>query len=200
MVLPGVAAHYALDLADVESIASCTAALRASSLTFDRVIFSAGLTPLLRQHDVGGHFLGHLRREYVLEFIETNALGPIEMFEQLWLGGSISIDAKIVFLSSQAGSIGSRGNLAHHRPGGDLAYRISKAALNCAVKNIAYDLSDRPVTIVSLHPGWVKTPSGGPDADLNPLEAGRKIFALVEGLAPSKSGHFLDIDGNEIPW
>ena len=46
--------------------------------------------------------------------------------------------------------------MAHNKVGGNMIYRISKSALNSAVKSISYDLSKTNMIIVALHPGWVR--------------------------------------------
>ena len=43
--------------------------------------------------------------------------------------------------------------MKHHSPGGNLFYRISKSALNSAMKNISYALSNKNLIIISLDPG-----------------------------------------------
>ena len=58
------------------------------------------------------------------------------------------------------------GSIAGNTGGRHYLYRSSKAALNAVVKSLAIDLRDRGVTVVTLHPGWVKTDMGGADADL----------------------------------
>ena len=108
--------------------------------------------------------------------------------------------AKMIFFSSLAGSIHNRGKLKHNKKGGDLIYRISKAALNVAVKNIAYDFSDTDYSIIAIHPGWVRTRGGDKNADLSIGYVSKKIFDLIYDLKSKDTGKFLNYDGRTIKW
>ena len=90
--------------------------------------------------------------------------------------------------------------MKHNKKGGDLIYRVSKAALNGAVKNIAYDFSDTDYSIIAIHPGWVRTRSGGKNADLSIGYASKKIFNLINDLKSKDTGKFLNYDGRTIKW
>jgi NAD(P)-dependent dehydrogenase (short-subunit alcohol dehydrogenase family) len=67
-------------------------------------------------------------------------------------------------------------------------------------KNLSIDLRGRGVTAVVLHPGWVKTDMGGPNAPLSPKESIRGMLRVISGLTIKDSGKFLSYDGSEIPW
>ena len=112
----------------------------------------------------------------------------------------LNTKAKIIFFSSIASSIHNRGKLKHNKKGGDLVYRISKAALNVAVKNIAYDFSDTDYSIIAIHPGWVRTKIGGKNANLSINYASKKIFNLINNLESKDTGKFLNYDGRTIKW
>ena len=84
-------------------------------------------------------------------------------------------ECKAIFFSSLAGSISLRGKMAHNKVGGNMIYRISKSALEFGSKSISYDLSKTNMIIVALHPGWVRTKSGGLSADLS-IEYSTKKF------------------------
>ena len=116
------------------------------------------------------------------------------------MAGLVEKPSTIVFLSSLAGSIEMRGQLSHNQRGGNLAYRMSKSALNCGVRNVAYDLGHEGVTVVSLHPGWVRTRSGGPRADNDEVTAGAEIASLIDSISVADNGKFLRVDGSVIPW
>jgi hypothetical protein len=51
-----------------------------------------------------------------------------------------------------------------------------------------------------VHPGWVRTEMGGPEATLSVEESAQGLFALIEGLTLEQSGRFWTWDGTEHGW
>ena len=94
----------------------------------------------------------------------------------------------------------SLGSLARNREGGDYAYRASKAAMNAVMRSLAADLKGRGITVVSLHPGWVRTDMGGTDATLSVAESVQAMRRVLARVGPVDSGRFLRYDGREEPW
>ncbi len=128
------------------------------------------------------------------EVFAVNVLGPTRMIERFIDHVAQSEQKKIVCLSSLMGSITRNTSGRHY------LYRSTKAALNMVVRSLAIDLRDRGVTLVALHPGWVRTDMGGPDADLAPEESVRGMVRVIDGLGGWDSGKFLSYDGSEVPW
>ena len=56
------------------------------------------------------------------------------------------------------------------------------------------------VTVVSLHPGWVRSDMGGPGADMDPAESAAGIVTLVDKLTLDQTGSFYQWDGTIHPW
>lgn len=54
--------------------------------------------------------------------------------------------------------------MTENTSGGGYIYRSSKAALNSVVKSLSNDLTPDGFTVLALHPGWVRTTMGGPNA------------------------------------
>ena len=92
-----------------------------------------------------------------------------------------------------------RGNLKHNKPFGNLFYRLSKAALNCGVKNLSYDFKNK-YTIIALHPGYVKTKSGGKNADYEVSYAAGRIFKTLTKVRKKDNGSFIDLHGKKLKW
>jgi hypothetical protein len=65
---------------------------------------------------------------------------------------------------------------------------------------MAIDLKDRAIALAMLHPGWVQTDMGGPNATISPEESVSGMRRVIAGLTPERSGSFLDYKGEEIPW
>ena len=107
----------------------------------------------------------------------------------------------VVALSARVGSI------TDNALGGWYSYRISKAALNMAVKTLSIEWQHAlpKATIIAYHPGTVQTPLSAPfeRAHRNPLSpttAAQALFDLLPQLAPKDSGSFWDWQGQSIPW
>ena len=188
---------HSLNLDQTQSVETFAARLR--GLTFDQVIFCAAIT------DVGGATTneplgGELNSDLFHHVMQVNCYAPLRIAQLLVAEGKIKTRGKLIFLSSKAGSIELRGKLQHHLPGGPALYRISKAALNCGIKNLAFDLIGTGITTVALHPGWVRTNALTNSADTSALFAARELTQIIDGVSCSNSGRFLDRDGTEIPW
>jgi NAD(P)-dependent dehydrogenase (short-subunit alcohol dehydrogenase family) len=192
--------RFALDLGHETAMARMVQDLELRKVSFKKVIFVAAKTPPQGTSESSAEFHSGMSPDLFEQYMRVNALGPLVFFERLYMAGLIERPSTIVFLSSLAGSIEMRGQLPHNQRGGNLAYRMSKSALNCGVRNVAYDLSNEGVTVVSLHPGWVRTRSGGPHADTDEVTAGAEIASLIDSISVADNGKFLHVDGSVIPW
>jgi NAD(P)-dependent dehydrogenase (short-subunit alcohol dehydrogenase family) len=100
----------------------------------------------------------------------------------------------IAALSSLMGSMADNGS------GGSYLYRSSKAALNAVMVSLARDLKTRRIGTLVLHPGWVKTDMGGPNAEITTEVSVRGMRKVMEQFTLKDSGRFIAYDGKELPW
>lgn len=168
-------------------------------IKFDYIFFLAAITNLSKQIDNKKCSFGNINYINFRKIIKINCFSPIKIFEILHKNNFINNKAKIIFFSSLAGSIENRGKLKHNKPFGNIIYRISKAALNCAVKNLSYDFFNKYI-IVSMHPGFVRTKKVGRVGDLNIKYASTKILKTIFSLTMKESGFFLNYNGRLIKW
>lgn len=140
--------------------------------------------------------LGKLYKENFERIFTVNTIAPIlivEKFLPLIKNGENPI---IINISSTSGSIGRRS-----RKGGGYSYSASKAALNMITKALSVDLQEEGITVVSIHPGWVKTTMEYTEnAPLTTYESIKGIRKVIEDLSIEKTGKFFDWEGNELPW
>lgn len=183
-----------LDVTDSASIEALAESLEGNPL--DVLINNAAVHG---PRDASGTF-GSIDTEAWVEVLRVNAIGPVKVAEAFLPNVLMGGDKKMVFISSMAGSISLRGSQPHHRTGGPYIYRTSKAALNAAVKAIGYDLRAKGVSVVTLHPGWVKTGTGGWDAPGEPSESVAAMLPLIDAATPEGNGVFLNVDGTVIGW
>jgi NAD(P)-dependent dehydrogenase (short-subunit alcohol dehydrogenase family) len=68
------------------------------------------------------------------------------------------------------------------------------------MRSIAMELGGEGFTVVVVHPGWVRTDMGGPNATLDVATSADHLVRLIERLRASDNGRFFDHDGSELPW
>jgi NAD(P)-dependent dehydrogenase (short-subunit alcohol dehydrogenase family) len=128
------------------------------------------------------------------DVLGVNALAPYAVTE-CFAGHVAASDLKtVVSITSRMGSIASIDK------GGACIYRSSKAALNAVMKGLSHELKSMGITVAVLHPGWVKTDMGGPDASIDAPVSVSGLRRVIAGLKPGDSGKFFNYDGDEIPW
>jgi NAD(P)-dependent dehydrogenase (short-subunit alcohol dehydrogenase family) len=141
-----------------------------------------------------GATFGNTDPQSWLETFATNIIAPMKISEALVEHVARSRRKIIASVSSQMGSI------ADNSSGGHYVYRSSKAALNAVMKSMAIDLKARGIIAVILHPGWVQTDMGGPDALISVEQSVTAMRGILERLTVEDSGTFFDIDGSVLPW
>jgi len=138
--------------------------------------------------------LGEIYKEDFSKVFLVNSIAPLlvtEKFLPLLEKGS---NSKVVNISSQNGSIALR------NVGGKYSYASSKAALNMITKILSYDLFDKGIVVIAIHPGWIKTDMGGEEAPLEKEESVSQIINVIETTNIIKTGKFLDREGKHLPW
>jgi NAD(P)-dependent dehydrogenase (short-subunit alcohol dehydrogenase family) len=68
------------------------------------------------------------------------------------------------------------------------------------LQGLANDLEPEGIAAVSIHPGWVRTDMGGPNASIAPETSAAGILEIADRLSLSETGRFLNYDGSEIDW
>jgi NAD(P)-dependent dehydrogenase (short-subunit alcohol dehydrogenase family) len=175
----------ALDVASAESAAGLAKALHGTPI--DILIANAGWYGPEAQDADACDFDGFL------ETFRINSLGPLRIAQALRENLIAGREKKLAVLTSKMGSISDSS-------GGYLAYRASKAALNMIAHGLARGWQRDGISVAILHPGWVKTDMGGPNAPLSPPESIKGMIARIAELTPATSGTFIDYAGKPIGW
>ena len=126
------------------------------------------------------------------EMMVGNSIAPYLLAKAL-LGKVAAARGKMIAISSGLGSIAESS-------GGYVPYRTSKAALNMAWRQLAFEARPMGVATAVLDPGWVKTRMGGANAPSTPEESIREMRRVIDGLTLEKSGGFYKRDGSSEPW
>lgn len=125
---------------------------------------------------------------------KVNSLGPMRVTQALLPQLRRSTGKTIVQVSSLMGSIEA------NTRGTSYEYRASKTAINSFNKTLSVELGPEGFTCVVVHPGWVQTDMGGPNAHLTPEESIRGLVGVIENLSTEDNGRFFNYDGEPIPW
>ncbi|XP_028259449.1 uncharacterized protein LOC114434390 [Parambassis ranga] len=107
--------------------------------------------------------------------------------------------AAVINMSSLLGSVeltwGDRANTFRWYP-----YRTSKSALNMVSRCMAVDLEPDGILCMAVHPGWVRTDMGGPQAPLSTEDSVSAVLSVIGGLTEKDHGSFLNFTGEKLPW
>ncbi len=126
--------------------------------------------------------------------LEVNTIAPMMLAQAFVEQVAASRQKVVAVISSKVGSI------ADNSSGGSYVYRSSKTGVNQVVKCLSIDLAGRDISVLSLHPGWVKTDMGGPNAEIGTDESVSGLKAILMSAGLAQSGQFIEYDGNSIPW
>ena len=126
---------------------------------------------------------------------QVNTFAPILIARALLPNLRAGRGRVIFSISSQLAS------LTNNTSGGSsYAYRASKAGLNMLNLQLAHELKPEGFCCVAVHPGWVRTDMGGPQAPLSPPESVASMVRTLDGLTPADTGRFMNHDGKPMPW
>ncbi|MCF2857627.1 SDR family oxidoreductase [Pseudoalteromonas sp. SMS1] len=177
---------YELDVVNYQQVTALAKSL--VGVPIDVVINNAGL------YGPKGYGFGHCDVEAWKQVMEVNAIAPAKLAEVFY--ANLQQGNKKVFaaLSSRVGSH------TENTKGGGYIYRSSKAALNSVIKSLSNDLLSEGIKTVALHPGWVKTDMGGPNALITPEASAMGLKHVLDNLTAKESGSFISYDGSKIPW
>ncbi|KJG03177.1 SDR family oxidoreductase [Photobacterium angustum] len=141
-----------------------------------------------------GYGFGQTDVEEWRRVFEINTIAPLKLIESLYPLLKKGTTKKIACISSKVGS------MEENTSGGGYIYRSSKAALNSVVKSLSNDLRDEGFTVIALHPGWVQTEMGGPNALIDTTTSAIGLFEVIEHSSVNNSGEFINYDGKRIAW
>jgi NAD(P)-dependent dehydrogenase (short-subunit alcohol dehydrogenase family) len=142
-----------------------------------------------------GVTVGNIDRENFISVLNVNCVSVVKICDALLPNVAASIAKNILVISSQMGSISDNAR------GRSYAYRTSKAALNCAMRSFAIDVQGKGVHVMLMHPGWVKTDMGGPEAlvDIKTSVTGM-LQQAEQYFATSHAQVLRRFDGGQIGW
>lgn len=147
--------------------------------------------------------LESLSSQTMLKYFEVNTIAPMN-----WLKHSVKLvvqhaPSHVVFFTARVASI------EDNHLGGWYGYRSSKAALNMLIKTAQVEFARRAAdaVLVSYHPGTVDTALSQPFQKNVPAEklfspefTVTQLLSILPNLTPDNAPHYIDWQGNKIPW
>lgn len=170
---------HAMDVADEKSIAAAVKDL--GDIPVDILINNAGV--------VGGAHQGldDMDFDAWMDAFNVMTFGPFRVTRALKNNLLKASAPKVMTITSQLA--------ASTWPfGGMYAYSTAKAAVNKVMQILSIDWKDK-VAVGLVHPGWVKTDMGGPNAQITPEESASGIRQVIAGLSAANSGKFFKWNG-----
>lgn len=138
------------------------------------------------------------KRDDMMEVYEVNVVAPLLLTRAFTpiLQASARAGHKtfVANISSKVGSI------ADNTSGQMYAYRTSKAAFNQVSKSLSIQLQEHKIIVAPIHPGWVQTDMGGPNAPIDTKTSVENMVRTFENVSPDQAGLLLNYDGSVIPY
>ncbi len=177
--------HRALDVTDFTQFDALAAELAGEPI--DILVSNAGIGRDVRR-------LGQIDFAHVQRMLAVNTVGPLKLVETFAPNLAAGRERRLLVVSSAMGAIGA--NLS----GGHYGYRASKAGLNAIGRSLAIDLFPRGITVVMLHPGWVRTAGADDDAPITATESVAAMRDFARRLGNHQTGGFYTYAGQPLPW
>lgn len=180
-----------IDVTQAESVRAAARRVSAEIDGLDILVNNAAILP-----ESGRGTLETTNVEVGLSVFDVNSLGPLRVtqaFLPLLRKGARRL---IVNVSSEAGSVGDCWRKD------DFLYCMSKSALNMQTAILKNALAPEGFQLLAVHPGWVRTTMGGPEATLSPSESAAALRTLIQAPPPSdaEAPYYLDYRGQALPW
>jgi NAD(P)-dependent dehydrogenase (short-subunit alcohol dehydrogenase family) len=174
----------AMDVSDEKSIEAAAKAI--GDQPIDILINNAGVK--------GGEHqsLDRIDTAEWMETLKVMVIGPFRVVQAFLRNLEMAENPKIMTVTSQIGA-------STWPMGGSYAYASAKAGLNRLMRSLAIDLKDRAIVNL-IHPGWVRTDMGGPNADIAPEESAAGIRKVIASVTKADSGKFYKWTGDIHPW
>ncbi|GAB7562655.1 SDR family oxidoreductase [Methylobacillus methanolivorans] len=178
---------HQLDVGDFQQIDNLAASL--ADKPIDVLLNNAGIYP-----DSPNQVFSEADYAAWMEAFRINGVAPFKVAQAFTPHLQQGTLKKLVNMTSKMGSI------ADNTSGGSYIYRSSKTALNMISKSLSIELAKDGITTLLLHPGWVLTDMGGPNALINTEQSISGLRKVIDQATIADAGKFYAYDGQEIPW
>lgn len=192
-----------VDVTDTDSVNQAMKRIKSDGGAIDVIINNAGYfyEPCEKISDNSLNFDEQLKQ------IDICALGPLRVNAAAVQTGVLAENAKLVIITSQAGSTEWR-TTQNKDEGGDYGHHMSRAACNMAGVLAAEELRSKGFPVIMLHPGFNRTEMTKKYSHIWDIEgavessvgAKRVLYEVIRG-SMETSGVVINCeDGLRIPW
>jgi NAD(P)-dependent dehydrogenase (short-subunit alcohol dehydrogenase family) len=177
-----------MDTLDINNMTSVEAFVaRVRSQVYDVVFINAGVG------GPEGKTAENVTSEEMTHVFMTNAIAPVRLATKIV--HTVKPETGILaFMSSRLGSVELTNSPALP------IYCASKAALNQLTRGFAAGLENQDLTVITMHPGWVRTDMGGEHADIDVATSVKGMADVLEAKAGAGGHEFLNYKGETLPW
>ncbi len=188
---PQTLAVVPLDVTSLDSVRRAARIVAEQTDALDVLINNAGI--FIRSADVPLEQLD-LADQNLERTLDVNTYGPLRVTQQFLPLLRKGRRKRIINISSEAGSVADCTRDAWY------AYCMSKAALNMQSKILHNYLALHGFKVLAVHPGWMRTDMGGPEAELDPAESAAGIFDLAMRDWSPDDPIYVDYRGRPMRW
>ncbi len=103
----------------------------------------------------------------------VNTMAPLRVLQAFRENLKVADHAKAITITSQMGALDLNWPVMY-------AYCSTKAAVNKVMRMISVELANDETAVALIHPGFVKTDMGGPNAEIEPSESAEGIMSVIE--------------------
>jgi len=167
--------YVQMDITSEESIRTACNKVKATFGKLDVLINNAAI--LLKEDQS----LLKTDLDLIQQTIQTNSIAQLAVTRAFL---SLIPDGGRIIMTSSGG-----GSMTDPVGGWSPAYCVSKSFLNAITRHLAYELSDRTISVNVFDPGWVKTDMGGKSAPGN-VEAGADTAVWLATTEKTGTGKF----------
>jgi NAD(P)-dependent dehydrogenase (short-subunit alcohol dehydrogenase family) len=192
-----------VDVTDTEAVNKGLKRIKGDGGALDMVINNAGYfyEPCEKILDDSLNF------EEQMKQINICALGPLRVNSAAVNAGALAEGAKLVIITSQAGSCEWR-TTQNKDEGGDYGHHMSRAACNIAGALAAEELRKKGYSLILLHPGFNRTEMTAKYKDIWDIEgavepkmgAKRVLYEAMKSSMETTGQCINCEDGLRIPW
>ncbi|MBN2351621.1 MAG: SDR family oxidoreductase [Spirochaetales bacterium] len=180
---------FRCDVTNEDEIAAAAAGVARYTPMLDVLVNNAAVLIENRAWDLDKVDFEAMKKTY-----DVNSVAPLRVIKH-FIGPLLRGKRKLlVNVTSEAGSIGDAWRKS------EFGYCMSKAALNMASAILQNRYRDGGVKVLALHPGWVRTDMGGPEAPIPPEDSAAKLFALIRRKWRAEDPIYFDLDGKPMQW